>query len=59
MTEQRRPLKHRRLLILVVEDDYFVADGLYRELEDQRAQGVGAGPQRGARAGGAHSGGAA
>lgn len=35
MTEQRRPFNLRGHLILVVEDDYFVADDLCRELEDQ------------------------
>lgn len=41
MTEQRRPFNLRGHLILVVEDDYFVADDLCRELEDQGANVLG------------------
>lgn len=41
MIEQRRSSNLRGRFILVVEDDYFVADDLCRELEDQGANVLG------------------
>ena len=41
MIEQRRSFSLRGRLILVVEDDYFVAEDLCREREDQGASVMG------------------
>ena len=47
MIDQRRSSNLRGRLILVVEDDYFVANDLCRELEDQGANVLGPVPSVG------------